>query len=157
MNASPPLATDAGPASPIPTHHGRIAITGATGYVGGRPLERLQQLGHPVRCLSRDPSASPVGSPTVRKQWVDALDTDRLAQALDGVDVAYYLVHSMGTSLAAPAAVDLCKRPNLRRRSQRATTRGAERLAELVTLGRRQCFGPIMLQMCWRLASTDRA
>jgi len=99
MNASPPLATDAGLASPIPIHHGRIALTGATGYVGGRLLEPLQQLGHPVRCLSRDPErlAGRITHGT-EAVGVDVLDTDRLAQALEGVGVASYLVHSMGTS-----------------------------------------------------------
>jgi uncharacterized protein YbjT (DUF2867 family) len=99
MTSRSPLATDAGPSSPIPVHHGRIALTGATGYVGGRLLERLQELGHPVRCLSRDPErlAGRITHGT-EAAGVDVLDTDQLAQALDGVDIAYYLVHSMGTS-----------------------------------------------------------
>jgi uncharacterized protein YbjT (DUF2867 family) len=76
-----------------------IALTGATGYVGGRLLERLQQLGYPVRCLSREPERL-AGRMTdgTEAVGVDVLDTDRMAEAMAGVGVAYYLVHSMGTS-----------------------------------------------------------
>jgi len=76
-----------------------IALTGATGYVGGRLLDRLQALGHPVRCLSRDPGRL-AGRMTdgTEAVGVDVLDTDRMAEAMGGVDIAYYLVHSMGTS-----------------------------------------------------------
>src|SRR5438477_2224879 len=76
-----------------------VALTGATGYVGGRLLERFQQLGRPVRCLTRDPER--LAGRTVGGTHVvdaDVLDTDRLARALDGIDSAYYLVHSMGSS-----------------------------------------------------------
>ncbi|HEX3332063.1 MAG TPA: SDR family oxidoreductase [Gaiellales bacterium] len=99
MTSSPPPATDARPAGPIPARHGRIALTGATGYVGGRLLERLQQLEHPVRCLSRHPErlAGRI-TPSTDAVGTDVLNTDQLAQALDGVDAAYYLVHSMGSS-----------------------------------------------------------
>ena len=73
-----------------------IALTGATGYVGGRLLGRLQELGQPVRCVTRDPQRlagrAAAGTEVVR---ADVLQTDRLARALEGVDTAYYLVHSM--------------------------------------------------------------
>ena len=74
-----------------------IALTGATGYVGGRLLERLQQLGQPLRCLTRDPGRlAGRTAPGTEVIGGDVLHTDRLARALDGVDTAYYLVHSMG-------------------------------------------------------------
>jgi uncharacterized protein YbjT (DUF2867 family) len=73
-----------------------IALTGATGYVGGRLLERFQGLGLPLRCLTRDPQRlagrAAAGVEVIR---ADVLDTDRLVGALQGVDTAYYLVHSM--------------------------------------------------------------
>jgi uncharacterized protein YbjT (DUF2867 family) len=76
-----------------------IALTGGTGYVGGRLLERLQELGRPIRCLTRNPErlagrAAP-GTEVVR---ADVLDADGLARALAGIDTAYYLVHSMASS-----------------------------------------------------------
>ena len=95
LPAQPELATESsGDLGAAP-----IALTGATGYVGGRLLERLQQLGHPVRCLSRDPERL-AGRMTDGTEAVgaDVLDTDRMAEAMAGIDVAYYLVHSMGTS-----------------------------------------------------------
>lgn len=78
-----------------------IAITGATGYVGGRLLDRFQAAGQPVRCLSRDPRRL-AGRATAQTQIVaaDVLDADTLVPALGGVDTAYYLVHSMGSSEA---------------------------------------------------------
>lgn len=71
----------------------RILLTGATGYVGQQLLPVLEQAGHAVRCLARDPSA-------LRAKGADAVAGDVLAgegldDALEGIDVAYYLVHSM--------------------------------------------------------------
>jgi uncharacterized protein YbjT (DUF2867 family) len=73
-----------------------IALTGATGYVGGRLLERFQGLELPLRCLTRDPQRlAGRAAPGVEVIRADVLDTDRLVGALQGVDTAYYLVHSM--------------------------------------------------------------
>ncbi len=73
-----------------------ILLTGATGYVGGRLLDALAQRGQRVRCLVRRPArwAAPA-APDV--EWVvgDCLDEDAVARACEGVDVAYYLVHSL--------------------------------------------------------------
>jgi uncharacterized protein YbjT (DUF2867 family) len=69
-------------------------VTGATGYVGGRLVERLRTEGRGIRALARDPARfEPVeGVDVVRG---DLLRRDSLARALDGCDTAYYLVHSM--------------------------------------------------------------
>lgn len=74
-----------------------IALTGATGYVGGRLLERLQGLEQPLRCLTRDPERL-AGRAAAATEVVggDVLHTEGLERALEGVDTAYYLVHSMG-------------------------------------------------------------
>jgi uncharacterized protein YbjT (DUF2867 family) len=72
-------------------------VTGATGYVGGRLLARLVRDGRPVRALARNPAR------LERADGVDAvagdlvLDTG-LEAALEGVDTAYYLIHSMEAS-----------------------------------------------------------
>jgi uncharacterized protein YbjT (DUF2867 family) len=73
-----------------------VLLTGATGYVGGRLAPRLAA--DPVvelRCLVRDPSRAhlPAGARAVQG---DALTGAGLQEALAGVDVAYYLIHSMG-------------------------------------------------------------
>jgi uncharacterized protein YbjT (DUF2867 family)/uncharacterized protein YndB with AHSA1/START domain len=77
----------------------RILITGATGYVGGRLVPRLLAAGHDVRCMVRDPSRLQ-GRPWINQVDTvsgDVLDEATLAPALTGIDVAYYLVHSMGS------------------------------------------------------------
>jgi uncharacterized protein YbjT (DUF2867 family) len=76
-----------------------ILLTGATGYVGGRLLERFERSGQSVRCLTRRPEAlsQRVGGKTEVMKG-DALDAESLLPAMQGVDTAYYLVHSMGSS-----------------------------------------------------------
>jgi uncharacterized protein YbjT (DUF2867 family) len=72
-------------------------VTGATGYVGGRLIQRLVENGHRPRALARDP-ARLKGRP-----WAGAVDViagdvlryDSLIPALQGISTAYYLVHSM--------------------------------------------------------------
>jgi len=73
-------------------------LTGPTGYVGGRLLGALEAHGVRVRCLTRRPEAlrGRVG-PFTEIVEGDIRDTERVAVALEGVDVAYYLVHSMGS------------------------------------------------------------
>ncbi len=74
-----------------------IAVAGATGYVGGLLCRRLVADGAEVRGLARDPDDArdldDVGCEVVE---ADVLEPDTLGPALEGVDVAYYLVHSMG-------------------------------------------------------------
>ncbi|MBT8202554.1 MAG: SDR family oxidoreductase [Acidimicrobiia bacterium] len=76
----------------------RILVTGATGYIGGRLIPRLLELGYRVRCMTRDPRklAFDPWHDDVEVVKADVLDPDSLAVALDGCDFAYYLVHSMG-------------------------------------------------------------
>jgi uncharacterized protein YbjT (DUF2867 family) len=69
-------------------------VTGATGYVGGQLIPVLLERGHRVRALARDPATAdlPEGAEVAAG---DVISGDGLPEALDGVDVAYYLVHSM--------------------------------------------------------------
>jgi uncharacterized protein YbjT (DUF2867 family) len=69
-----------------------IALTGASGFVGGRLLARFTQEERPVRCLTRRPDALE-GCDAVR---ADVLEPETLLPALEGVEVAYYLVHAIG-------------------------------------------------------------
>ena len=75
----------------------RILLTGATGYVGGRLLARLERGPHALRCLVRDRGrlAGRVAAATEIAE-ADVLDPATLPAALAGVEVAYYLIHSMG-------------------------------------------------------------
>ncbi len=76
-----------------------VLLTGATGYVGGRLLRRLEEHGCRIRCLARRPEflQSRVGPQTELARG-DVLDATSLLSAMQGVDVAYYLVHSMGST-----------------------------------------------------------
>ncbi len=75
----------------------KIFLTGGTGYVGGRLLSLLLQDGRFVRCLTRRSTRfSNFASPLVEVAVGNALDFDSLVKSLDGIDTAYYLIHSMG-------------------------------------------------------------
>jgi uncharacterized protein YbjT (DUF2867 family) len=80
-------------------HRSLVLLTGASGYIGGRLLKALEAAGRPVRCLARRPEflVSRVSSATEVVQ-ADCLDRTSLALAFEGVDTAYYLVHSMGSA-----------------------------------------------------------
>jgi uncharacterized protein YbjT (DUF2867 family) len=76
-----------------------ILITGATGYVGGELLKALLAAGYPMRCLARRPEALRAKEfPGVEVVAGDVLDAASLRSAMAGVDTAYYLVHSMGST-----------------------------------------------------------
>ena len=77
----------------------RVLLTGASGYVGGRLLPRLEKRGIPVRCLARRPEflKGRVG-PTTEVVEGDVLREETLHAALQGVHTAYYLIHSMGSA-----------------------------------------------------------
>ncbi len=80
-------------------------VTGATGYVGGRLVPRLLEAGRHVRVLARDPGRL-AGRPWASAVEVvrgDVHDPSTLPSALAGVEVAYYLVHSMGEHAAFAA------------------------------------------------------
>jgi uncharacterized protein YbjT (DUF2867 family) len=70
-------------------------ITGITGYVGSRLAPRLQQEGHEVRGMSRHPTGQQNGIAIVAG---DAVSDAGLQEALEGIEVAYYLIHSMETA-----------------------------------------------------------
>lgn len=75
----------------------RILLTGASGYVGGRLLHALEEQGHQVRCLARNPEVVRQKAAVSTEVVVgDVLDRPSLDAALRGVEIAYYLVHSMG-------------------------------------------------------------
>ncbi|MEM7313153.1 MAG: SDR family oxidoreductase [Planctomycetota bacterium] len=77
----------------------RVLLTGATGYIGGRRLNQLEQLGYRVRCLTRRPaSLKHRQSDNVEVVEADLLKADSLKSALAEVDTAFYFVHSMGAT-----------------------------------------------------------
>ncbi|MFJ9152292.1 SDR family oxidoreductase [Streptomyces sp. NPDC102270] len=77
----------------------RCLVTGATGYIGGRLVPELLDAGYRVRCLARSPDRLRDHPWAGRAEVVggDVTDAASVARALDGVDVAYYLVHAMSS------------------------------------------------------------
>jgi uncharacterized protein YbjT (DUF2867 family) len=71
-----------------------ILLTGASGYVGSHLLPELQSRGQRVRALVRDPARADL-PPGVELRKGDAVKGTGLRAALDGVNTAYYLIHSM--------------------------------------------------------------
>ena len=72
----------------------RVLVTGASGFVGSRLAEVLVEQGHDVRALTRRPDEyRGAGTPVAG----DVEDVASLRRALKKVDVAYYLVHSLGS------------------------------------------------------------
>src|SRR5579872_4332569 len=84
-----------------------VLVTGATGYIGARLAARLLDAGRSVRAMARDPrrlaALAAAGAECVRG---DALEPASLAPALRGVDVAYYLIHSLNAAGGDFAARD---------------------------------------------------
>ncbi|MGH2890310.1 MAG: NAD(P)H-binding protein [Solirubrobacteraceae bacterium] len=69
-----------------------VLLTGATGYIGGLMVGRLARDGHTLRALARTPERVAPGVPTIAG---DVVTGAGLKRALAGVEVAYYLIHSM--------------------------------------------------------------
>jgi len=78
----------------------RLLITGATGYIGGRLVPRLLEAGYDLRVLVRDPARwqGRPWSTAVEVAVGDVLQPETLLPAMAGIDVAYYLIHSMSGS-----------------------------------------------------------
>ncbi|HET7476301.1 MAG TPA: SDR family oxidoreductase [Dermatophilaceae bacterium] len=78
---------------------GLVLVTGATGYIGGRLVPELLDAGYKVRALARHPERLDDRDWRDRVEVVqaDASEADDLRAAMAGVDVAYYLIHALGT------------------------------------------------------------
>ncbi len=112
---------------------GTILVTGASGYVGGRLVPELIARGYRVRAMIRGSETGDLGSwPEVEIVVADALDPESLARALEGVAVAYYLIHSMVRGPGEFARADLQSAHNFREAAQDA---GVERIIYLGGLG----------------------
>src|ERR1041384_5908756 len=75
----------------------RALVTGATGFIGGKLVTSLADGGHGVRCLVRDRArGGDLASAGAELHEGDVTRPETLTGAGHGIDVAYYLVHSMG-------------------------------------------------------------
>jgi uncharacterized protein YbjT (DUF2867 family) len=115
---------------------GPIAVTGATGYIGGRLVPRLLDAGYTVHCLvrsSRKLQDRPWSDhPNLVVTQLDLSDEKALLDALKGCSVAYYLVHSMVSAGSEYAERDLHLASTFANAAKQA---GIERIIYLGGLG----------------------
>ncbi|GAA1249486.1 SDR family oxidoreductase [Oryzihumus leptocrescens] len=76
-----------------------VLVTGVTGYIGGRLVPELLAAGYRVRAMARHPERlrDREWRAQVEVVQADASDPAQVREALEGVDVAYYLIHALGT------------------------------------------------------------
>lgn len=80
----------------------KILLTGATGYIGQRLLPVLLKSGHEVLCCVRDKKRFDIekyNSEKISVTEVNFLDKKSLENIPENIDVAYYLIHSMSSSI----------------------------------------------------------
>ena len=98
---------------------GKVLVTGASGYIGGRLVPELLARGYKVRVMVRGPSPSYQELwPEVEVVTADARNFDQLRSALEGIDTAYYLIHSLLLGQKEFAAADIQAAINFRKAAE---------------------------------------
>jgi uncharacterized protein YbjT (DUF2867 family) len=122
------------PTSPQPTI-GKVLVAGATGYVGGRLVPDLLSRGYSIRMMVRNRIFDTNKWQNVEVIVADALKKDQLDKALDNVQVAYYLIHSLSLGPNEFADADLIAAKNFQRS---ASQNGVKRIIYLGGVGDEQ-------------------
>jgi uncharacterized protein YbjT (DUF2867 family) len=107
----------------------RILVTGVSGFAGAALVPRLREDGHELRGFARDPRRVRVDLPVVAG---DAVTGEGLDEALDGIDVAYFLIHSMERGDRAFAAREAASAASFVAAAQRAGLRRVVYLGGIV-------------------------
>jgi uncharacterized protein YbjT (DUF2867 family) len=110
----------------------RILVVGASGYIGGRLASVLSSLGHELVLMSRDARPLAARFSHTRVVAADLLEPASLGPALENVDVAYYLAHSMGSGERGFAERDRAAARNF---ASAASEAGVGRIVYLGGLG----------------------
>lgn len=110
-----------------------VLVTGCSGYVGSQLVPALVESGHYVVCMTRDPRKVTSRFPRrVNVVQADALDPASLPPALRGIDVAYYLIHSLGAGEREFRSADQAAARNF---AKAARASGVKRVIYLGGLG----------------------
>ncbi|MBU8893593.1 MAG: SDR family oxidoreductase [Bacteroidales bacterium] len=116
---------------------GKILVSGTTGYIGGRLVKELMMRGYEIRILVRS------DSPDHSMRWPgaeifvgDALNYENMHNALKGVKVAYYLIHSLLGGTKNLEEIETKAALNFRRAAEE---NGVERIIYLGGLGDKLC------------------
>jgi uncharacterized protein YbjT (DUF2867 family) len=98
---------------------GKVLVTGASGYIGGRLVPELLARGYAIRVMVRS------ASPEQQRLWpgaeiavADALEMAGLRKAFDGIEVAFYLIHSLQLGPKKFAAADIQAAVNFRKAAE---------------------------------------
>jgi uncharacterized protein YbjT (DUF2867 family) len=107
----------------------RVLVTGVSGFVGAQLVPRLRRDGHELRGFARDPRRVAVDVPLIVG---DAVTGTGLDAALEGIDVAYFLIHSMEPATES-AHVDFAARERIaaERFATAAQSAGVQRIVYL--------------------------
>ena len=114
----------------------KVAVLGATGYIGARLVPQLADAGWPVLAVGRNPDKlngrSWSRKPGVEIACADVFDKSSLQQVLQGCRFAFYLVHSMNPQNPDFAKADRVAAENM---ASAAELAGVERIIYLAGLG----------------------
>ncbi len=122
----------------------KILVTGISGYVGSRLAPRLARDGHEVTGFARRPETVKL---ELRVHAGDAVSGAGLGAALDGVDVAYFLIHSM--EHASNGSFDVRERTSAENFARAARAAGVKRIVYLG--GLLPALGPASTHLASRL------
>ena len=105
-----------------------IFVTGATGFIGSRLISNLTRSGYDVVGMSRKKLDD---TPNVRYVQTDVFDKESLQQSLKGIEIAYYLLHSMEGSKDHWSEFASRERIQAQNFLQAATSAGVKRIIYL--------------------------
>ena len=127
------------PTSPIPGI--KVLVTGASGYVARRLTPELVSRGYFVRCMLRNRSfPALLTHSNLEYAYADGLNKEELRTAMQGIDVAFYLIHSMRLDSSKFRQTDKAVAKNFREVAEEC---GIKKIIYLGGLGKKRGETPV--------------